>query len=316
MELRHLRYFAAVARLEHVGRAAKMLGVAQPALSRQIRQLEEEIGAELLERLPRGVRLTAAGRAYAAEAAAILAQVSAANKKARDFAAGSAGAISVGFNDIASWHDDIPHRIHAFRQAFPGIAIELPPLSSAAQIRALHEGKLDAGIVYAVHCSQDDAAVLETRVISLSTIRLAVPKGHPLAAVRSVRARDLAEAPLVWLGPDRLQRYNNRLLAACMESGFSPQIIQEVPTLSVQLSLVAAGMGLALVGSEVGARLPGNVVLRPVKGLDVSFPLVLVWRRDNGSPALRHFLAQFGAGGPQDAARRATDTRGASKHAQ
>ena len=293
MELRHLRYFAAVARLEHFGRASKMLGVAQPALSRQIRQLEEEIGVELLERLPRGVRLTAAGRAYAAEAASILAHVSAANRKARDFAIGSSGSISVGFNDIASWHDDIPRRINAFRQALPDIAMELPPLSSAAQIRALHEGKLDAGIVYEVHCTAEDAAVLASRVISRSTIRLAMPKGHPLASARSLKAADLAEVPLVWLGPDHLRRYNNELLSACMRSGFSPLIIQEVPTLSVQLSLVAAGMGLALVGSEVGARLPGNVVLRPVKGLDVSFPLVLVWRRDNSSPVLTRLQDQF-----------------------
>ena len=293
MELRHLRYFAAVARMEHFGRAAQMLGIAQPALSRQIRQLEEEIGVDLLERLPRGVRLTVAGRAYAAEVEAILAHVGAANKKARAFAAGNTGSISLGFNDIASWYDDIPHRINAFRHAFPDIAVELLPLSSTAQVRALHEGKLDAGIVYDVHCSEDDELVLTSRTITLSTIRLAVPTSHRLAKAKKINVNDLKDEPLVWLSRDTLQRYNNKLLSGCVQSGLSPIIIQEVSTLSIQLSLVAAGMGLGLVGSEVQSRMPPNVVLKDVHGLDVSFSLILVWRLDNDAPALANFVAQF-----------------------
>jgi DNA-binding transcriptional LysR family regulator len=293
MELRHLRYFAVVARTEHFGRAAQALGIAQPALSRQIKQLEDEIGAELLERLPRGVRLTVAGRAYAAEVAAILTQVDAANKKARDFASGNIGSVSVGFNDVASWHDSIPHRINAFRRAFPDITLELLPLSSAAQIRALHEGKLDAGIVYDVHCTADDDRVLKSRAISVSTTRLAVPENHRLAKKSRIDIRELKDEPLVWLSRDNLQRYNNKLLSACVQSGLSPVIIQEVSTLSIQLSLISAGMGLGLVGSEVQSRLPANVVLRNVRGLNVSFRLVLVWRRDNESPALANFVGQF-----------------------
>lgn len=293
VELRHLRYFAAVARVEHFGQAAQMLGIAQPALSRQVRQLEEEIGIELLERLPRGVRLTPAGRTYAAEVAAILAQVDAAGKKARSIATGNAGTLSVGFNDVASWHDGIPHRINAFRREYPDIAIELLPLSSMAQIRALHEGKLDAGIVYDVHCSADDELVLRSTTINLSTIRLAVPAGHRLAQKTRIEIVDLKDEPLVWLSRDNLQRYSNQLLSACMDSGLSPVIIQEVSTLSIQLSLISAGMGLGLVGSEVESRVPRNVILRKVRGLNVSFRLVLVWRRDNKAPALANFVAQF-----------------------
>jgi DNA-binding transcriptional LysR family regulator len=279
--------------MEHFGRAAQALGIAQPALSRQIRQLEEEIGVDLLERLPRGVRLTTAGRAYAAEIAAVLTHVDAANKKARDFAAGNVGSISVGFNDVASWHDDIPHRINAFRRAFPDIAIELQPLSSIAQMRALHEDKLDAGIVYDVHRSGDDERVLNSRTINVSKIRLAVPTSHRLAKKTRIDIRELKDEPLVWLSRDNLQRYSNKLLSACVQSGLSPVIIQEVSTLSIQLSLISAGMGLGLVGSEVQSRLPGNVVLRNVRGLDVSFRLVLAWRRDNEAPALANFVRQF-----------------------
>jgi len=293
VELRHLRYFAAVARTEHFGRAAQMLGVAQPALSRQIRQLEEEIGVELLERLPRGVRLTVAGRTYADEVGEILSHVDAAGKKARSFAAGSAGSLSVGFNDVASWHDSVPNRINAFRRAFPNIAIELQPLSSVAQIRALHEGKLDAAIVYDVHRSADDERALNSTTIGVSTIRLAVPAHHRLAKKKTIDVHELKDEPLVWLSRDNLQRYNNQLLSGCVQSGLSPLIIQEVSTLSIQLSLVSAGMGVGLVGSEVESRMPRDLLLRKVRGLDVSFSLILVWRRDNKAPALTSLVRQF-----------------------
>lgn len=293
MELRHLRYFSAVARLEHFGRASQILGIAQPALSRQIRQLEEEIGVDLLERLPRGVRLTAAGRAFAQDANAILSQVTVASRRARDFATGSTGRISLGFNDIASWHDEIPHRIHRFRMNHPNVAVELLPLRSAHQIRALHESELDAGIVYDVNLAGDDTEVLDWKPICRSMIRLAVPEGHRLASARRIEVVDLEPEPLVWLSRDNLQRYNNRLLAACVQSGFSPLIIQEVSTISIQLSLISAGMGLGLVGSEVSSRLPRNLVLRDVEGLVVDFQLALVWRKDNSSPALANLINVF-----------------------
>lgn len=293
MELRHLRYFRAVAQTEHFGRAAQMLGVAQPALSRQIKQLEEEIGVTLLERLPRGVRLTTVGRAYAAEVTLVLSHVEAASKRARSFAAGNAGSISVGFNDVASWHDNVPHRINSFRRAFPAISLELLPLSSVAQIRSLHEGQLDAAIVYDVHCSQEEERSFNFATISTSKIRLAVSSGHRLAEKRSVGTSELNGEPLVWLSRDNLQRYNNKLLSGCIKSGFSPVIIQEVSTLSIQLSLVAAGLGLGLVGSEVEPRMPRDLILRNVRGLDVSFNLVLAWRRDNDSPALANLVRQF-----------------------
>jgi DNA-binding transcriptional LysR family regulator len=293
VELRHLRYFAAVARTEHFGRAAQILGVAQPALSRQIKQLEEEIGAELFERLPRGVRLTEAGAAYAAEVDAILSHVDAANKRAKNFAIGNAGNLSVGFNEIASYHDSVPRRINAFRHTFPEIALNLQPLSSVAQIRALHEGKLDAAIVYDVFHSADEERALKCITISSSTIRLAIPASHHLAKKKTIDVGHLKNEPLVWLSRDNLQPYNNKLLSGCVQSGLSPVIIQEVSTLSIQLSLVSAGMGLALVGSEVESRMPRDLILRNVRGLDVSFSLILIWRRDNDAPALANLIRQL-----------------------
>jgi len=293
MELRHLRYFLVVARQQHFGKASELLGIAQPALSRQIRQLEQEIGVDLFDRLPRGVRLSHAGKSYAEDAAAILAQVEQATRRARDLAKGHSGRIRVGFNEVASWHDRISHTIHAFRREWPDVAMEFAPLSSAEQVQALHDGKLDAGIVYDVYCQPADMRILKSQTVSLSHIKLAVYETHRLASVKQVSVADLRDEPLVWPSRDRLQKYYDCLLLKCEESGFSPLIFQEASTLSIQLSLVSAGMALGLVGSEVLLHAPRNVVIKDIVDLKISFRLVLLWRQDGASPALSNFISSF-----------------------
>jgi DNA-binding transcriptional LysR family regulator len=293
MELRHLRYFLVVARQENFGRASKILGIAQPALSRQIRQLEVEIGVDLFDRLPRGVKLSQAGKAYAEEATSILAHVDRANRRVRDMAEGRSGRIRLGYNDVASWHDSISRTIHAFRQSWPDIGMDFAPLSSVEQIRALHDRTLDAAIVYDLYCSPDDLLALNALTISSSNIKLAVYGSHRLARAKRVRIADLSGERLVWPSRDVTQKYYDALLQRCVESGFSPVIFQEASTLSIQLSLVSAGMALGLVGSEVLLHTPHNVLIKDIVDLDVSFRLVLAWRKDNTSSALTRFVESF-----------------------
>ncbi len=293
MELRHLRYFLAVARQEHFGKASVVLGIAQPALSRQIRQLEQEIGVDLFERLPRGVRLSAAGKAFAEDAAAILAEVDHAARRARDLATGYSGRVRLGFNEVASSHDNIPKTLHNFRRAWPNVAIEFLAVSSIEQISALLENRLDAGILYDIYCQPADMRVLKSKAVGESHIKLAVPDTHRLANKRKIKLSDLANEPMIWPSRNVLQRYYDRLLLKCVESGFSPTIFQEASTLSSQLSLVSAGMGLGLVGSEAQLHTPRNVVLRDIADLKISFRLVLIWRRDNKTPALAKFVESF-----------------------
>ncbi|MEI9928106.1 MAG: LysR family transcriptional regulator [Sphingomonas sp.] len=147
MELRHLRYFQAVAREEHFGRAARTIRIAQPALTRQIRDLEIELGIALFERLPRGVRLSAAGRSFLEDTDAILAQVERSVNRVRGLASGHVGTVRIGFSEIASRHRAIPARILDFRLGEPNVELNLMPMGSQIQVEALRNGTLDVAIV-------------------------------------------------------------------------------------------------------------------------------------------------------------------------
>ena len=148
MELRHLRYFLAVGEEEHYGRAAARLRVAQPALSRQIQDLEEEIGFKLFDRMPRGVRISAAGKLFLEDARRILQQLNEATDRARRVARGQSGTLRVGFAENASWHGVVPDSFRRFRERIPDGELQLNPMASLEQIEALMAGHIDAGFIY------------------------------------------------------------------------------------------------------------------------------------------------------------------------
>src|SRR6185436_8857205 len=194
MELRHLRYFVAVGEEQHYGRAARRLHVAQPALSRQVQDLESEIGFQLFDRLPRGVRLSAAGRSFLADARLILQQVSEATLRAERVARGLAGTLRVGFTESASWHGVVPDSFRQFRLGQPDAELQLSPLSSLDQLHALRSGRLDAGFIFNM---QTDPELDQLKVAS-QQLMLAAPKGHPLTRLKRLRLRDLTDAEFVW----------------------------------------------------------------------------------------------------------------------
>jgi DNA-binding transcriptional LysR family regulator len=147
MELRHLRYFVAVGEEEHYGRASRGLRVAQPALSRQIQNLEEELGFKLLDRLPRGVKLNAAGKVFLEDARRVLQAVGEATARAARVARGQAGTLRVGFAENASWHGAVPDSFRRFRDQQPDAELQLQPAASLEQLDAIRSGRLDAGFV-------------------------------------------------------------------------------------------------------------------------------------------------------------------------
>ena len=288
MELRHLRYFVAVAEDEHYGRAAKRLHVAQPSLSRQIQDLEQEIGFQLFDRLPRGIRLSNAGRAFLDDARSILRQVVAATDRAGRVARGLAGTLRVGFPESASWHGIVPDSFRRFRNEQPDAELQLNPMSSLEQVQALRVGALDAGFVFNFPKSDPE---LDQRVVATEHLVLAAPRRHALTKKSRLRLRDLIDADFIWFPRRQSPAYYDRLVQACVRGGLSPRIVQEAIDQATILSLVVCGLGVAFVSEATRWRCPQDVVLRPVVDLSMAIDFALVWRKDNTSPLLAAFVA-------------------------
>src|SRR4029077_21260606 len=195
MELRHLRYFVAVGEEQHFGRAAARLHVAQPPLSRQIQDLEREIGFPLFDRLPRGVRLSAAGRLFLNDTRRILQDVEDAKRRAEGVALGKAGTLRIGIATAVSWHGMVAQTFREFRRRQPDAELEVHHLLSVRQIEGVLSGRLDAGFAASMtpwHKDLAHAPIAEDRMM------LAVPKGHALARRGRIRLRDLEEVPFIW----------------------------------------------------------------------------------------------------------------------
>jgi DNA-binding transcriptional LysR family regulator len=290
MELRHLRYFVATGEEQHYGRAARRLRVAQPALSRQIQSLEEELGFKLFERLPRGVKLSTAGRLFLEDARRILHDVSEAAVRADRVARGRSGTLRVGFTENASWHGVVPDSFRRFRELRPDAELQLQPSASWEQLEAVRSGRLDAGFVFNMPKTDPE---LELLAVAVPHIELAMLKRHPLTKLKSLRLRDLTEVPFVWFPRRESPALYDHLMRECFRGGLeSPLIVQEGLNEATILSLVATGLGVGWTLGTARWRCPKSIVIMPVADLNLPLPLALAWKRDNGSPLLATFVAE------------------------
>ena len=288
MELRHLRYFVAVGEDQHYGRASRRLGVAQPALSRQIQNLEKEIGFKLFDRMPRGVRLSAAGELFMADARRILQEVREATARAALVARGQSGALRIGLAENASWQGVAPDSFRRFREQHPDVDLQLQPASSLEQLDAVRSGRLDAGFVNFMPKADAD---LEQLAVGRQQIELAVPKRHPLTRLKKLRLCDLTDAPFIWFPRRASPAFYDRLVHECYRGGLkSPHIVQEGLNEATILSLVSAGLGVGWVLGSARWRCPQTVAILPVIDLNMPVSLALAWRRDNTSPLLARFV--------------------------
>ena len=288
MELRHLRYFVGVGEEQHFGRAAERLHIAQPALSRQIQDMEKEIGFRLFERLPRGVKLSPAGKLFLEDARRILGEVQEATRRAERVASGKAGTLRVGFVESISWHGVVPEFFRRFRQKQPGAELTPVPMLSLVQVEAIRSGRLDAGFVVNMTTLGKE---LDQRLVAQHKVVLAAPKGHPLTRQPRLRLSDLNDVPFVWFPRRTNPAAYDRLMRACFRGGLkSPRIVQEADDHATILSLVACRLGVALVSDSARWQCPRGVALLPIVDLKVLVPFSLIWRKDNQSPLLQRFL--------------------------
>jgi DNA-binding transcriptional LysR family regulator len=284
MELRHLRYFVAVGEEENYRRAAQRLHIAQTALSTQIQDLEAELG---FKRLPRGVKLSVAGRLFLEDARRILHQVSEAAARAAGVARGQSGTLRVGFTENASWHGVVPDSLRKFRERQPDAELQLNPSTSLEQVEGIRSGRLDAGFVFNMPKNDEE---LDQLAVAMQHVELAAPKGHPLNQVKKLRLRDLVDAPFVWFPRRESPAFYDRLIHECYRGGLkSPHIVQEAVNEATILSLVSHGMGVGWVNGTARWRCPERVAIIPVSDLNMPLPLSLVWRKDNTSPLLKRF---------------------------
>jgi DNA-binding transcriptional LysR family regulator len=286
MELRHLRYFVAVAEELHFGRGAARLRVAQPALSQQIKQLERELGVELLARTKRRVALTEPGRLFLPEARRTLAQAAAAVDVARRAAAGEVGRLRIGYVDAALW-GILPTILGAFRERHPAVRLALQERLPAQQAAALRQGVIDVGIAPPPRSPTG----IDTMPVSEERVVLALPATHPLAAEPEVALTELAHEPWVLVPGRTPSRLRELVLATCASAGFTPRVAQEAKQLDALVALVSAGLGVTLVPHAAGRVPRAGVVYRPLRGVDVRFPLVAAWMRGDPPPTVQSFLA-------------------------
>jgi DNA-binding transcriptional LysR family regulator len=290
MELRHLRYFVGVAEQEHFGRAAERLHVAQPALSRQIQDLERELGFRLFDRLPRGVRLSAAGKLFLGDVQRILQDLGEARRRAERIALGKAGTLRVGIAMALSWHGMVVDTFREFRRLQPDAELVLHHLLSVHQVEAVLSGRLDAGFAATVTPWYEDLAHWE---FARDRILLAVPKGHPLTRRARIQLRDLRNAPFIWFQRSANPAFDDQLMKECARGGLSsPHIVQVAMDRDTILGLVQCRIGIAWLTESTRWHCPRGIALLRVVDMNVRLPFNLIWKKDNTSPLLAKLVAQ------------------------
>ncbi|HYY31386.1 MAG TPA: LysR substrate-binding domain-containing protein [Chthoniobacterales bacterium] len=286
MELRHLRYFVAVAEALSFTKAAENLHLAQPSLTRQIKDLETEIGVQLFDRSGKRITLTQEGEYFLLEARRILAECAQSVQTVRRLSQGEASQLNIGY--IANiYHDLLPATLGAFRKKCPRTALNLFDLTPAEQFRALDERRIDLGFV----CSRarSTRSDLHWACVGHDIVLAAVAAGNPLAKKTKIDLKDLEPLFFVGMSEKTYPGSNEWLINACREAGFTPRIVQGADREAAVISFVAAGLGVALVPEQI-RRLPHEgVIFRPLQRR-LSADAWAVWNVNHSSDCLKQYI--------------------------
>lgn len=264
MELRHLRYFLAVAEEGNFTRAAARVGIAQPPLSQQIRALEQELGTPLFRRTHQGAELTEAGSALLSDARRVLADVESAADAVQRVARGERGRLRVGFTASAAFNPVVPTLIRNFRRAWPGVILVLQETNTAGLLKQLLDGQIDAAFI---RPSRSTPTELDRVQFPDEPMKIAVPAAHPLARHARLPLKALAEEPFILFPRSFGSSLYDEIMDACRRAGFTLHISQEAPQMSSIVNLVAAELGVSVV-----PRAMTQVQLPGVRYLDIQGP--------------------------------------------
>jgi DNA-binding transcriptional LysR family regulator len=289
MELRHLRYFVAVAEELSFTRAAERLHIGQPPLSQQIQALEAEIGARLFERNKRRVLLTEAGRLFLADARRMLALSEQAKETARRAHLGEAGELRVGFTFSTPFTPLFAKVVRRYRQQYPGVLLTFHEMTTMRQLAKIEARELDVGFVRPASMPLPHTVALT--MLRSDPVRLVLPADSPLARQEHIAVEDLAGQAFVVFPKDAGTGIYHQIVDLCRAAGFTPQVAMEAGEPSTIIGLVAAGCGISVLpGSFEGVHMEG-VVYRPLGDPEVRTPMLLAQHAEGGGPLAQAFAA-------------------------
>jgi len=287
MEYRRLKFFVAVAEELHFTRASARLRIAQPHLSQEIRRLEREIGVELFVRTKRSVALTTAGRAFLERVRTVLDDTAGAVYAAQRASRGETGRIRLGFVTVAAV-DVIPNATARFRSAYPDVEVLLKDVQSDEGLEAVRAGQLDLCLLHPPR-TVDPALNIET--IWLEPLVAVLPLSHPLADKHRISLQRLKSEPWVINPRETGSRLHDEIIAACEAAGFEPRVAQRSARVTTTISMVASGIGVALMPITSARLAFGGAVYRQLRPPGSSIPVAFAWRQDQTAPVLAHFMA-------------------------
>jgi DNA-binding transcriptional LysR family regulator len=288
MELRHIRYFLAVAEERHFTKAAAKIGIGQPPLSQQIKDLEKEVGAALFRRLAHGAELTEAGKAFRAGVKEMPLIAERATMAAQRAARGETGSLRVGYTASAAFNVVVPSAIRAFRRAYPDVYLTLEEANTTRLVAGLREETLDAVFLRPGPGSEE----LQLRPLSEEPMVVALPERHPAAALEEIELATLQHDPFLLFPREIGPVLYDTVVEACQNAGFEPIISQLAPQIASIVNLVAAELGVSIVpASMMQVRVTG-VAYRQIAGQSPTTRLALAYRRGETSHVVRNFIAR------------------------
>ena len=284
IENRHLRYFLEVAETLHITRAAERLHIAQPALTQNIQQLEQELGVALFVRTGKRLSLSEAGQVFQREAERSLQVFNGAQLAAQRAVRGEIGKIAIGFQSTAGLFI-VPTLLKQLSAKYPDIEVSLREMGTAAQRRALRQGEIDVAIMYTL--ADREFAQYD---LTPESLVIAVSVSHPLAERESIAIKELKDEVFVLPAFEVAEVLHHAVLAECADAGFQPHKVQEVSTAQTGLGLVSAGFGISVLPASVQSISRKGVVLKPIRNSRLQVQLALMWPSSHASPIIPKLL--------------------------